>query len=529
MDAVPPQEEPITIRFGGGLHTRASETDIDDRECQSGYNFDLDLQNMDFKPRKPFDLIGTLPNGQSVNGMACLLKTDGTSSILVQGGTVVYHWDGGTGFTSVGTVASGTKLRGRLEHNWQLNPNVVIITDIALQDTVKYWDGTTFGDISFLNQGGGAFGTFKSKYCFVANNVAWYANVVSSTATPNLIVGSKNGDYTTISIVNTPSSAIGTGDPFYISQPDNRAINGMVQAFGTVVTSSLMGNFFQLTGTNAQDFAFSSLFPLSGASGDESISFVGNDILWGRVGRITSLMATNTYAHVEQDDISLPIFDQISSYTDWTLCYNSRTMRVHCIPSSQSQMWVYHMPLEESGLSPWMLWTTQHPMSMQPTCMMNMIDPVDGLEYVFMGDSSGNFYRLEGTGASGDGGAYSIQSSRTSKLYRIPGNLQLNDLDGYVAYRKGDAISLNLTVQFGGKEINSYTSTISIPAVTAAFFGGGSYYGGGAYYGSTSKRISRQDVGQVGYGEEFQVTAAVDSNSTFAINEVGFRCEASYT
>ncbi len=37
-----PTESQISIRFGGGLHTRASEEDIHKLECSDGINFDLD-------------------------------------------------------------------------------------------------------------------------------------------------------------------------------------------------------------------------------------------------------------------------------------------------------------------------------------------------------------------------------------------------------------------------------------------------------------------------------------------------------
>ena len=38
--------EPLVIKFGGGLHTRASEDEIDAREAADGANFLLDLENL---------------------------------------------------------------------------------------------------------------------------------------------------------------------------------------------------------------------------------------------------------------------------------------------------------------------------------------------------------------------------------------------------------------------------------------------------------------------------------------------------
>jgi hypothetical protein len=54
---------------------------------------------------------------------------------------------------------------------------------------------------------------------------------------------------------------------------------------------------------------------------------------------------------------------------------------------------------------------------------MSMLDPSDGLEYVFMGDDSGNVYRLEGTGTTGDGGSSScpIASSLGTAIGNMTG------------------------------------------------------------------------------------------------------------
>src|SRR3990167_9648519 len=103
----------LKLRFGGGLHSRASEEDIDPRECHDGKNFSLDAENQQFRPRRPFDLIGTLPNGAEVRGGATLLKSDGTISTLFQGGANVYEWDGLTGFTRSEERRVGKECRSR--------------------------------------------------------------------------------------------------------------------------------------------------------------------------------------------------------------------------------------------------------------------------------------------------------------------------------------------------------------------------------------------------------------------------------
>jgi hypothetical protein len=122
----------VSLKFGGGVHSRASEDEIDVRECKEGQNFRLDLQNTEYRPRPPFDLVGTVPNGAEIRGFACLLKTNGSVSTLVQAGGTVYEMDSDYNFSTVGSVSSTAQLRGRLEHNWQLDDKV-LITDLNLQ------------------------------------------------------------------------------------------------------------------------------------------------------------------------------------------------------------------------------------------------------------------------------------------------------------------------------------------------------------------------------------------------------------
>ena len=107
-----PEDLNVVLKFGGGLHTRASPDQIDQKEAASGFNFLIDLQNQNLRPRAPFDLIGTVPNAAAIQGGGSLLKTDGTVTAIFQAGNTVYQWDGHTTFTSKGTVNSSAKLRG---------------------------------------------------------------------------------------------------------------------------------------------------------------------------------------------------------------------------------------------------------------------------------------------------------------------------------------------------------------------------------------------------------------------------------
>lgn len=524
MADLQPKEFTTVVKFGAGLHTRASEDDIDPSECADGKNFDLDPQDKQFRNRKPFDLIGTVPNASEIRGGACLLKSDGTVSVLVQAGNTVYEWDGATTFTSKGTVSATAKLRGRLEHNWQLSDKV-IITDLNLQQPVMEWDGTTLQNVTFTNETGStSFGTFKSRYCIVSNERVIFANIDDNgTAYPHLIIGAQRSDYTIITVNQRPSSSLSEADPFFLIQPDFRYINGMVEAFGIVATSSKKGSMYKLTGASAKDFAFEELYPRSGASGDEGVTYVGNDIFYGRQGRIESLVSTDKFGDVDTDDLSDDIYDQIQSYDNWTIVYNSRNKRVYCFPN-ESQAWVYHKSLKPLDVSPWSKWVTANSFAFNPTFVMNMLDPNDGLEYVFMGDSSGNFYRLEGSGTSGDAGSNSISAERLSGLIELPDDTQAWNVEGWISYRTGDPCTVTISLEYRGKTIFNESVTIDIPTVSnRAVYNGSYYYSNGTGYGSFSGRLARQPIAVAGKGNEAQVRVTVEDTVDFAIKEVGFR------
>lgn len=518
------EEGIFKLRFGGGLHSRASSEDIDPRECVDGRNFALDADNQQFRPRKPFDLIGTLPNAGDIRGAATLLKSDGTISTLVQSSNKVYEWDGLTGFTEKATVSSTAKLRGHLDSNWQLDDKV-IITDLALVDPVKEWDGTTFQNVTFTDEDGYNFGTFKARYCYVSNERAVFANVESNTVdTPHLIVGSKRGDYTNITIANRPASTANALDPFFLIQPDNKYINGIVEAFGLTVISSEQGSMYKLTGADSTDFQMDLLYTKGGASGDEAISLSNNDVVYGAPGRIKTLRGVQSFGDVESSDLSFWISDLVEEHSDWLVATNKRLERTYFHPIGEAEIYVLHHSLIGSQVSPWSLWTTNHSMSFNPSMMMSLLDPIDGLEYVFMGDSSGNFYRLEGSGASGDGGTTAINAYRLSRLFSAKSEGKLVDLEGYIRYRRQSDITATMKFEFSGEHIFKETITFTIPGPEYdAVYGTTAFYGTQYYYGTDEGGIVRQPFKVPGSSNDFQVRITVEDVDDWTINEIGIR------
>lgn len=523
---IPPKELSLIIKFGGGLHTRASEDEIDPREAADGQNFLLDLENRELRNRPPFDLIGQVPNAAEIRGGGSLLTSDGTVSTLIQAGANVYEWDGGTTFTKVGTVAATAKLRGHWRsHNWTLDDKV-LFTDLSLVDVIKEWDGTTFQSTVFTNQATAPFGTFYAKSMSVSNERAVFSHVRDPSATtPHMIVGSLRGDYTKITITNRPSSSLSEQDPFFLLAPDLKPINGHVEAFGVTAISTEKGQIFKLTGTSAKDFAFDDFYPGSAAAGAEAVAYIGSDIIYGRQGRVESLHDTQNFGDTEADDLTKSIADVVAGYTGWRIVYNSRLNRVYLFPDEISECWVINTAMLKGELSPWMRWTTQHALAFRPTFVMSMLDPSDGLEYVFMGDSTGNLYRLEGSGTAGDGGQNDIAVEWLTKLNSAPLDAQVYDVEGYIKYRKNEAATVRLNFEYAGLSAFDHALTVEIPALTgAAYFGGDFWFGGEVYFGvAFADRLIRQKFDVPGQGNEFQLRIEVEGVTDVGINEIGLR------
>lgn len=519
--------DPLKLRFGGGLHSRASEEDIDPRECAAGENFTLDADNFQFRPRLPFDLLGTLPNGAEVRGAATLLKSDGSVSTLIQGGNTVYEWTAGPTFTSRGTVNANAKLRGRLEHQWQKDDEV-IITDLNLAEEVHKWDGTTFSQVAFTDENQAAFGVFRARYCYVDKERAVFANIHDNgTNTPHLIIGAKRGDYTEITVIDRPSSALNEQDPFFLLEPDLYRVNGIIEAFGLIITSSHGGNLYKLTGSSAKDFAFDILAERSAAAGEEAIAQTVNDIVYGRQGRIESVFATERFGDVESNNLSFWIEDLIEGVAEWEIAHNKRTSRTFFHPSGESLMYVLHHPVLErfqAELSPWSKITTQHSFAFQPTLMMPVLSPIDKLEYILMGDASGNVYLMEGTKSGGDGGTAAVRATRTSGLVSASAEGKIHDINGWVRYRKNLAATLTLTAIFSGEHKLEETKTIPLDNVSYdPVYGSTAYYGTTKYYGTETDRLDRKRFEIPGAGNDFQLKTEVDDTDDWTINEIGVR------
>ncbi len=529
-----PKGNRARVIFGAGLNTAADETDIDPSECADGQNFDLSLGNGIFSRRKPFDLVDTAPNGEAVRGFAQLNKVDGTISTLVQAGGNVYEWDGDGTFTLVGTVNSGARLRGTLDSNWPLDDEV-IITDLNEGQPVMKWDGTTFAPLAH-----GLGGSFFARYCFVENERAFYANVKSGSATPHMIVGSKRGDFENLSVSDRPASGLSDEDPFFLLAPDFKAINGIVSAFEQITFTTQRGRLYILTGSSAKvstttdAYAIKSFYANSGASGQEPMVFIGNDIAYGRPGKLETVFNAIRSGDIANDDLSQQIRDLTENIDEWTVVYNARLQKVYFFAVKTSELLVMHKSFLDERLraagtatpiprvSPWSRWRTDHDIAFQPAAVMTMRRPTDGLETVYMGGQSGEIFALEGAGAQ-DGGTEDIKAERLSGVFGAPTGGPTFDIAGRIIYRQApSAMNVTLKFEFGGESLFDDSITVALtPAANFPVWSGDFYWGSDIYYGVPfEKRLTLNKFSAAGRSEQWQVRATVDGGVDFAIKEI---------
>lgn len=535
------------FKFGGGLNSQQIPSEINDRECADGQNFDLPDSNAYFRPRRAIKLVAQATNGQAIRGGVQLIKSDGTRSFLIQAGDTVYQWGGAStsDLTVVARVSPAARLRGKIESN-SIKDDKVLIADLNQIEPVLQWDGTTFKRLVH-----DLTGDFYARYITIWRERAVYANVKATSTLPHVVVFSRRSDTAdfsgTLTIQNRPSSSLAARDPFFLSMQNLAPIRGFAQMFGRLGFATKAETWFTLDGDDATNHALSELYTGATGSGDEEVEFVGNDLVFGKQGGIDTLSATERFGSVQSDDLTRWIHDEVKEIPSWQIIYSPRFERVYCVPLNGGKIYVLHKGLLDQRVraqlfgasadevSPWSKWTTTDSFNFEPTFAMRMLNPSDGLEYVYMGDRSGKLWQLEGNTATDNGSSIAI--TRTTKPIRIP-TANYFKIDGWVRSRKvfqGDILIQGLV---GGKQIfDTAQKTVSIlnangqPSVwngsslaSPPYWGSSSFWWGLAFNG----RMARNNFTLEGQAEDLQLKITVNSNSLaeFYVEEIGIQVEA---
>lgn len=505
------------LTFEGGLNEQDISL-VSPQDCISGYNFELGSLNSHFNPRKPFDKLGTATNAASINGLVQLIKNDNTETTLVQSGDTVYLWDGAATFTSKGTVASGSKLRGT---TWVLG-GYSVITDVSLSTIVKKWDGTTFGD---LTTGLGA--ALYAKYGIVHLGRVWLFNVIAGSTTPHLLVASAYENpqsYDTAQRAVTGTFATGS-EAFYMLTPDLRPINGVDLFYGELIISTEGGRLWKLAGTSPSTFSWTSYYAGSSAIGTETLKNIGDDVVYMKKdGVIESVRSTADFGDVKTDDLSRWIRTTVAGLTSCQTIYDQSRQKVYFFAGS-NKLLVLFKEMLGTKFSPWSVYKTSHTSSFSTNAAAYIKQPGGSNYYVYWGDSIGNIYQMEGTGGSGDSATASIETNRKScYIDDIEGlDTDLQRLRGRIEYRRIADCDLLMDFEWADDyAINRCTVPLEGPSVgdSSSYFGGSAYFGG-LYYFNTgfqlSQRTSSKGFSPVGRGPGFYISLTVQSTQLFDV------------
>lgn len=525
----------VSLRFDWGLNENLTQ---DIGECSAGYNFELAYGQTSLIPRAPFDLKGAAPNGGAITGLMQLVKRDSSQTTLVAAGSTVYKWDGASSFTSVGSVTGPALLR---DTYWLLS-DFSVISDVSLNNTVKKWDGTTFGDLTT-----GLGSPLYAKYAIVHLDRVWLFNIkYGSTTYPHMILACKFEDPTTWdpSTRGGPTTVGGgtfsTGlEPFYLFVPDLRPINGVCLFANQLIISTDSGRLWNLTGTSSSTFQFVDFYDNAPAVGQENVCTIGNDVVFARQGgAIALLSATQAYGNVFVGNLSawIPVTTKnLNGFSQ--IIYDITNQKVFFFTTGKVLVLYKNLLIQDryqvlGGKSPWSVYTTLDQSNFVTQAAKFMLIPGTSNYSVYWGDASGRIFDMNGTGALGDAGSSLIQVSRTSAHIS---NEILNpwpwiqeSIGGHIKYRRNVQASLTLSLLWDEEyNIASQTVTLKGPSGTntGAYFGGSFYYNDGSYYNQGfqfANYISSILADPGGKGPGFYTTLFASTTTPFEVTSVDF-------
>ena len=524
----------LFINFARGLN---ENTTPDVEECGVGYNFDLAVGQTSFNPRKAFDLAGTAPavSGVTANtatGLMQLVKRDTTQTTLSVHGTAVFLWDGASTFTNKGTVTAPALMR---DTYWSLG-EYLVITDINLNNAVQMWDATTFQALPT-----GLANVLKAKYALVYLNRVWLFNITyNNVAYPHMVLASyfQNPQSYSTSIQGGPTTVGGgtfsTGlEAFYLLAPDMRPINGAVVFQNTLIISTKEGRLWQLNGSSSLDFRFTDFFDNEPAVGNECLTNVGNDVAFvARGGQINSLVATQNFGAVKPYSLSKWVPTSTKNITPTQIIYDVVNQKILFFVGDKILVLfkdIMLTPGAESQKSPWSVYKTQASFSFNTSTVKYMYAPGTTNYSVFLGDSSGNLYNLNGAGLR-DAGSYDISAYRRTRHIGteiLPSWPWVDEnITGRLRYRRLTPVEATITLEWDD-EYNNAQTTVKLkgpPVTDTAPYWGDTIYWGDTNYWNDGFQFTG-GTGEItldpgGKGPGFYMSVSVTTNSTFEIDAI---------
>ena len=385
------------------------------------------------------------------------------------------------------------------------------------------------------------FGTeLYAKYAIVYQGRVWLFNITTndgaSSENPHMILVSafenqENYDTAQRAVTGTFSTNL---EAFYMLTKDLKPINGAFQFQNQLVISTVDGQLFKLTGSDASDYKWVEFYSGSSAVGDESFANIGNDGVYMRKGgNVESLRSTDTFGDVKADDISRFIPDTVKDLTGALVIYDQSNQTVLFFVSGK--VLVLFKDLLISDLSPWSVYKTALTAGSN-----NALATVKSARYmrrpgettysVYFGAADGKIYDFNGVG-NGDAGSTDIETWRKSKIIDSDDFGQGYDpyaeiLNGRIQYRRIGECELTLEFDWSDEyNVSDSTITLNGPPVgdSPPYYGGAVYYGGEFYYNegfAYANKVSTKGFSPTGKGVSFIMKAYLNTSVRFKIDHI---------
>lgn len=376
-----------------------------------------------------------------------------------------------------------------------------------------------------------------AKYSVVHQGRVWLFNVtVGATETPHLCLASAFEEPESYS-----TSTRGAGQPggtattlvaFFLLTPDLRPINGVVEFLGQLIISTESGRLFKLTGSDATDFNWLDFYSGSAAAGIESITSIGNDVIYMKEGGgIDLLSSTDRFGDVSADDISRWIPEEVAAQASPITVYDQHNQVImFFLPGKVLVLDKDALVLRET--SPWSKWVTGLPSSFTTKAARAMRLPGTLTETCLWGDDAGQVFNVNGTGQAGDGGSHDLVVIRVSR--RIEELASANEnLTGRLVYRRRGAFNVALKATWD-EEFSEPVSSVPLKGPSSSgivwMWNGLAYWNGEMYWnqGTVSdentgdEKVTSVGFDLVGKGPGFFLTLTAETAANFEIAKLSF-------
>jgi len=361
-----------------------------------------------------------------------------------------------------------------------------------------------------------------AKYAVVHDNRLWLFNVTATNDTPHLMVASlvDNSESFDTTLKAQDTSFTTGNEAFYMLTPDLKPINGVALFNKKLIISTKEGRLFVLTGWDSTNYQWDEFYPQSCCAGNESIVNIGNDVMFMRNGgNIELLSAVATSGDNPVDDVSRWISTTVQDMTGAITCYDQKNQKV--LFFTGSKVLVFFKVLFDNPqfpFSPWSVYTTNLTFGFSTNAVKYLRVPGGTTYTVYVGDSTGNIYDMNGSG-SGDNST-AIELSRTTNIIEAdPSKI----LSGRVQYRRNGNVQLYLEFDWNNS-LSSSNVSIDLQGTasdTGVYFGGTYYFGGTIYFGQGFKYsglVSTQGFSPGGRDYGFKLITYVSTTVDFNID-----------